>query len=941
MSIPSNNSTTLGLHIDKRPKLDLDSDSDFESVSAEDWDPEADLTQDIAAEIALEIGLRERLVETLEARIQWALVLQESLLNDASDGPQLSDFKTAALDALAAIDAPIEVIFARDEPVPPIDTRRPSFVKKLRKKPTTRNQLAKRTGKFLYLVREGSTEPTYLRCPLCMRTEFSSLQGLFNHARGTHSLAWSSHDECVRHCSCTLEQVQSGGLALLDFTDLDAGVEVSVGSGGFSLQTLFHQAVGEDDANELDLDGETTLSRTLGYHADTPALAGMLGREPIRRGVVVWDPDAVVDVDGFGEDEKPRTKPRWRMPFSHRNTFVDTQLQAPAPPELSAPLPQSNTNLLSTASSRFHIATRVIVIDRSLWLPPDQRVGNDTHKWMIAVDAPSYTHHITTVLHSLTVSSPSGPLVTTAPPFAVIGTADAPFLARIELAFNSAHIGGAHQKIVLEHWVELDRMQSPSVLNRGTMFLPSRSGYASINSRAIWDMDLERERHTIVEFTGDAGAGMDSVSAKDERKTRNTVLKVKMLGGWQNVLKKLVERFPLTLQDIKGGKPSSPPLPYKLVATRAQFSSLVLGRKKAVEWGRAMAMRDAYSDAVLNGLTEDITILSTADIFSWLHDNGHFPKGKATLKREKVVQAFKTGFCRICGLAFRLHALFVDQTQTSVKSESRPLIGTEDNFVCQLVPADWQMRRMPMINVGRLLPRRLSPSSPTRTTVVLPLSAPPSAQAYRRPEARVLDLTWDSRAPTLVAVSNPTLITAVRDLVLALKLPSFNPPLTPPSSSDLPQFPIDSALSPAEIQIEIAPYAMLAVLARQFARALVKTGLEAAARDRQRAMVQIDGRTRRLPNVTGLLKDRERRMLTPSHIIRGVVQRGWDWNDELGTAMMGCLARSGVPLLPSPVQVHRPAVGDPALKPVANGGQEVKVKTEPGVSDMSIVAVSI
>ncbi|KAJ7028420.1 hypothetical protein C8F04DRAFT_1119247 [Mycena alexandri] len=956
MSIPSNNSTTLDLHIDKKQKLDSDSDSDFESASVEDWDAEDDLTQDIAADIALEIGLRERLVETLEARIQWALVLQESLLNDASDGPQLLDFKTVALDALAAIDAPIEVIFARDEPVPPIDTRRPSFIKKLRKKPTTRTQLAKRTGKFLYLIREGSTEPTYLRCPLCMRTEFSSLQGLFNHARGTHSLAWSSHDECVRHCSCTLEQVQSDGLGLVDFTDLDMGMEVGVGSGGLSLQTLFHQAVGEGNTNELDLDGETTLSRTLGYHADTPALAGVLGREPIRRGVVVWDPDAVVDIDGFGEDEKPRTKPRWRMPFSHRNTFVEKQvpIQAPAPPEISAPLPQSNTNVLPTASSRFHIATRVIVVDRSLWLSPDQRLGNDTHKWMIAVDAPSYTHHITTVLHSLTVFSPSGPLVTTAPPFAVIGTAEAPFLARIELAFNSAHIGGVHQKIVLEHWVELDHMQSPSVvygeeqvvdieLDRGTTFLPSRSGYASINSRAIWDMDLERERHTIVEFAGDAGADSVSVhgSAKDERKTRNNIPKVKMLGGWQNVLKKLVERFPLTLQDVKGGKPPSPALPYKLVATRAQFSSLVLGRKKAVEWGRAMAMRDAYSDAVLNGLTEDITILSTADIFSWLHDNGGFPKGTATLKREQVMQTFKTGFCRICGLAYRLHALFVDQTQTSVKSESRPLIGTEDTFVCQIVPREWQMRRMPMINVGRLLPRRLSPSSPTRTTVVLPLSAPLSAQAYRRPEARVLDLTWDSRAPTLVAVSNPTLITAVRDLVSALKLPSFNSPSPPPSSSDLPHFPINPALSPAEIEIEIAPHAMLALLTQQFVRALVKTGLDAATRDRQRAMVQIDGRTRRLPNIAELLNGRERRMLTPSHVIRGVVQRGWDWNDELGAAMMGCLARSGVPLLPSPVQVPRPVVGDPVVRSVVNGGQEVKVKTEPGVSEIPDITASV
>ncbi|KAJ7020809.1 hypothetical protein C8F04DRAFT_1403353 [Mycena alexandri] len=40
------------------------------------------------------------------------------------------------------------------------------------------------------------------------------------------------------------------------------------------------------------------------------------------------------------------------------------------------------------------------------------------------------------------------------------------------------------------------------------------------------------------------------------------------------------------------------------------------GKTKAVEWAAAR-----------RGLTEDITILSAADIFSWLHDKVGFPKG--------------------------------------------------------------------------------------------------------------------------------------------------------------------------------------------------------------------------------------------------------------------------------------------------------------------------
>ncbi|KAJ7275174.1 hypothetical protein B0H12DRAFT_1227698 [Mycena haematopus] len=923
--------TTTDLHIDKKRKVDTDSDSDFDSGSELEWDLDDEYRRDIASDISLEIGLRERLLQTVESRIEWALRLQASLKN-ASDSAQLSDFKTVALDALSAIDAPTEIIFARDEPAPPLDTQRPSFFKKLRKKPTVREQVAKKTGKFLYITLEGHTDPSILRCPVCLRTDFSSLQGLFNHVRGSHSLAWSSHDECVRHCACKLEQVQGGPV---DFTDLDAGVEVGAGTGGVlpGLWSLFEQAV--VDSDDPNFEG---LNRTLGYHADTPALASFMGREPIQRRIMVWDPDAVVDIDGFN-DEKPRARPRWRMPFSHRNIFRDAppqlQISTDLPPQIPIPPPQTNAvNIIPAPSSRFHIATRIVVVDRSLWLSPEQRTGHDTHKWMISVDAPSYAHHITTVLHCLRVFSPTEALSTTAPPFAVIGTAHAPFLARIELSFSSASSSGVPQKVVLEHWVELDHMQSASVvhgdeqmvdveLDRGTVLLPLQTGYIPISARILWDMDLGKERHTLLEVASDVGLpDVGRGSSKDGRKTRNAIPKVKMIGSWQNVLKKLVERFPLTLQDLKGGKRPVPALPYKLVDNPTQFASLVMGRKKAVEWGRAMAIRDAYSDAVLGGLTEDVTMLTTADIFAWLHTNGYFPKGAATIKKEQDQHAFKTGLCRICGLAYQIHPAFSEPG--AFKVESRVLMGVDESFVCQIAPMEWQMQRLPIIDISQLLPRRkqnATPASPA--TLIAPLRAPMSVQAYSKQlDSCVGDSTWDSRAPALLGVSNPTLITAVRSLVSVLKLPSFTDP-PPPASPDFPRFPINPALSPAEIQADVAPHAMLALLTKSFVRALVVAGLDIAARDRHRALVQTDGRPRRLPVSSNLYSDRERRMLTPSHILRGVVARGWDWNDELGGAMMRCLARNGVPL-----QERQPeTVG----APVSHVGNEhgSLVKTEP------------
>lgn len=40
------------------------------------------------------------------------------------------------------------------------------------------------------------------------------------------------------------------------------------------------------------------------------------------------------------------------------------------------------------------------------------------------------------------------------PPFAVVGTSDQPFLARIELTFTGSG-NPMDQKVVLEHWVEV------------------------------------------------------------------------------------------------------------------------------------------------------------------------------------------------------------------------------------------------------------------------------------------------------------------------------------------------------------------------------------------------------------------------------------------------------------------------------------------------------
>lgn len=149
-------------------------------------------------------------------------------------------------------------------------------------------------------------------------------------------------------------------------------------------------AVDSEDISEQIFDSQppaTHVTRTLGYHKDTPALAPFLGRALKRRVINVYgDEDEVVDIVGnsSGSDAGfQRGRHKWRMPYNHRNidrpeldgvvhpTLVSENVDDPphrgsanANPQPMTPAPQG------VITSRFHIVARVKVADHSLWLSP-------------------------------------------------------------------------------------------------------------------------------------------------------------------------------------------------------------------------------------------------------------------------------------------------------------------------------------------------------------------------------------------------------------------------------------------------------------------------------------------------------------------------------------------------------------------------------------------
>ena len=245
---------------------------------------------------------------------------------------------------------------------------------------------------------ESITDVARIQCPDCGRWDFSNLQGFLNHCRIRHQREYGSHDECIQECSALVTSSERDWV-------LQNGTEIT-GVGIPSLRRLFEIAVGkktslfptlkpEPSSNQDPLtikreEGATMgvpetevthLSRTLGVHEETPAIAAVLGRRAARRQIRVFDEDEPVDIEGGGAPGSSR----WKMSFSHRNLArpeLEVELDL-ASDTWSKPSPvigntrgggEYHGEVVPDAgrfgSTRFHITCRIVITDRSRWLLP-------------------------------------------------------------------------------------------------------------------------------------------------------------------------------------------------------------------------------------------------------------------------------------------------------------------------------------------------------------------------------------------------------------------------------------------------------------------------------------------------------------------------------------------------------------------------------------------
>lgn len=300
---------------------------------------------------------------------------------------------------------------------------------------------------------ELNTELARIQCPDCWRWDFSNLQGFLNHCRIRHRREYGSHDECIQECSVLVTPSDRDWV-------LQNGTEIT-GVGIPSLRRLFEIAVGKKTSlfpvhkpePSSDQDTSTTkreeyavvgepetegthLSRTLGVHEETPALAAILGRRAPRRQIRVFNEDEPVDIER--DDDLLRSSRRWKMTYSHRNLArpeleVDLDLTSDTWAKLLPPIGNTRgrgdnrcevvPDTGKLGSTRFHITCRIAITDRSRWLSssksrhtsPKSLISwhgfsdisdrsetrsltrpDDTHSWIIAIQSPSYVsrHHL-------------------------------------------------------------------------------------------------------------------------------------------------------------------------------------------------------------------------------------------------------------------------------------------------------------------------------------------------------------------------------------------------------------------------------------------------------------------------------------------------------------------------------------------------------------------
>lgn len=336
--------------------------------------------QVVTEQIDLEIALKKRLLAAAEARVEWAKVLRDILLEErtASDVYNQSPFHDAAERVYEDIEDSCHIISShKSRLLRPITSGKPPVlqVTPIIEPPRTRKRITlnltstpTHNGPILY--QDRSTGATVkLTCVDCGRSDFPTIQGFLNHCRLAHSRIFNTHDECIQISGVPIDGDEKEAFRL-------SGVEIHI-SNSTSIRGMFERAVGlENKLAESDASGHfesvsTHLSRTLGVHALTPTLAPFLGKAVRKKQIHVFEEPGFIDVVSADEEESRRNNLRQQQVDQRREDKdkISPFLDVLSVMQQHDALETFRSSEENSEHSRFRVKRRIIIADRSLHLP--------------------------------------------------------------------------------------------------------------------------------------------------------------------------------------------------------------------------------------------------------------------------------------------------------------------------------------------------------------------------------------------------------------------------------------------------------------------------------------------------------------------------------------------------------------------------------------------
>ncbi|KDQ20835.1 hypothetical protein BOTBODRAFT_169546 [Botryobasidium botryosum FD-172 SS1] len=812
----------------------------------------------LSEQIDLEIALKKKGAEEARARIAWGSLVKDTLvLASASEGGPRSctnRFESAALSTFHAIGGLTSCHYTSTQPTTSTRcTPTPSVPDPPPARRSTKHSRKNEEAKTLYIKHDSGI--LRLSCPDCQRFNFPTLQGLLNHVRLAHARPIGTHEECIAHC----------GIIVSDPAEAELVQQTGVQIPGFvlpSVKGMFERAVGllpSADGQTADvpinaaeenvpLPSATHLSRTLGHHAETPALAPFLGKKVRRRCIHVYEPDGDIDVVGTDDLSSNNPKRRWKRPLRQRTGWSrilheggeglgeNSATHVSAAGEKADKVGKPEGGAEGEGDSRFHIRRRVIISDLSQWIPATRRDpsrATDTHKWMLTVTSPSYSQHVSTFLTDVTFSCVTQPpifehpLTLTEPPYAIRRTTDKPFLARVTFRW-----AGPNKPLEIEHWVDID---------------PFKAGKAVLGDEQILDVDLDKNTPTLPlrdvpplrwndapPVSGEAELrAPDSLEPPSSKAVETAVSENRLPVIVHPILKKLLVKLPLTMEDVKTKVP--PTLPYTLPKSRVEVLSYVTGRRKSIEKRHASLLHKAFqsyapSDPTLDN--EDLSTITTTFVYRWMEIEGVFVRPTPPPSQmDSAVQSEDTPaasplsekeYCAICGKP----VLFLQPASgvPGVKEE-----GGEKSLkpICCASPDPSFFSRMPLVDIkcwttpdaGQIQP------NPGETSSASTPLAPSPHQHLHKPR-----ISSALPARTIMTLANPSLTTSIRALVSGFQLPAFHCGGRKEGASGGGEFPISELGStPAQVDRILAPYAALAMATERFLVEIVACAIDAAS----------------------------------------------------------------------------------------------------------------